>query len=73
MNGPNDADASEMAECEPQNKQNVFEFMRGLISRSSYQKCSDMKRRKAMKPASWEMERGIGLAILMTKQWAGHV
>ena len=45
MNGPNDADASEMAECEPQNKQNVFEFMRGLISRSSYQKCSDMKRR----------------------------
>ena len=45
MNGPNDADSSEMAEHKPQNKQNVFKgFMRGLISRSSYQKCSDMKR-----------------------------
>ena len=30
-----------MAEREPQNKQNVSEgFMRGLISRSGYQKCS---------------------------------
>ena len=43
-----------MAEREPQNKQNVFEgFMRGLISRSSYQKCSyhDV-RRIATNPAS---------------------
>ena len=31
-----------MAEHKPQNKQNVFEgFMSGLISRSSYQKCSE--------------------------------
>ena len=34
-----------MAEREPQNKQNVSEgFMRGLIGRSSYQKCSDTTR-----------------------------
>ena len=42
-----------MAEREPQNKQNVFEgFMNGLIRRSSYQKCSDMTRRIDMKLAS---------------------
>ena len=43
-----------MAEREPQNKQNSFEgFMRGLISRSSYQKCSyHDERRIATNPAS---------------------
>ena len=42
-----------MAEREPQNKQNSFEgFMRGLISRSSYQKCSDTTRQIDMNLAS---------------------
>ena len=42
-----------MAEREPQNKQNVSKgSMRGLISRSSYQKCSDTTRQIDMKLAS---------------------
>ena len=44
-----------MAECEPQNKQNVFEgFMSGLISRSSYQKCSDTTRQIDVNSVVWD-------------------